>query len=148
MNYKLTIFGLIGGFFIIILLFCFSPKRTYTHVPILNKSQLYSQEKVNPSVQFFDEDDPPSIRINASERVCLSNDPYTDLLLMKPVTKLETSTTDGSIYSDEEELSDFDNDSIRQLEWDCLEKNLTRVLDGDDRSSTTGSRLGRDDINL
>jgi len=106
-----------------------------------------SQDRVKSSVYFFDNDEPPTIKINASERVCLSNDPYTDLL-MKPATTLETSTTDGSVYSDEEEMSDFDNDSIRQLEWDCLEKNLTRVLDGDDRSSTTGSRIGRDEILL
>ena len=56
------------------------------------------------------------------------------------------STDGSSIYSDEEE-SDFDNDSIRQLEWDCLERNLSNVLNGggDDRSSTTGSKLDRDE---
>ena len=42
--------------------------------------------------------------------------------------------TDGSAYS-EEEFSDFDTDSIRQLEWDWLENNLEQVL-AEDRMMT------------
>ena len=83
----------------------------------------------------------PTIRINPSARVSISNDPLKELLLKRSSMGSSSSLSnadedDGSIYSDEE--SEFDNDSIRQLEWDCLEKDLTNVLNGvgDDRSST------------
>lgn len=80
------------------------------------------------------------LKINPTERVSICNDPYIDLLSKKKLTLAPPSTTDGSVYSDEEEEEDFDNDSIRQLEWDCLENSLSYVLNGEDRCSSAHSR--------
>lgn len=68
------------------------------------------------------------LKINPTERISICNDPYTDLLNKeKPTVSYllnSSSVTDDSDDEDDIE-TDFDNDSIRQLEWDCLENSLT-----------------------
>ena len=76
--------------------------------------------------------------INPSERISILHDPYNELLSKqrrRDVTSyddggLSVLDTEGSVYS-EEDFSDFDTDSIRQLEWDWLENNLEEVLEED-----------------
>ncbi|XP_066926923.1 calsyntenin-1-like [Clytia hemisphaerica] len=111
-----------------------------------NTKSSHLNEASISAVYFMDDNMTPSIRINSSDRVSISNDPLKEILLKKAGAPIGVSMDGSSIYSDEEE-SDFDNDSIRQLEWDCLERNLSNVLNGggDDRSSTTGSKLDKDE---
>ena len=116
-----------------------------------NSNETQQQQIASVSTVYFVDDrgHNPTIRINPSARVSISNDPLKELLLKKSsmATSCSSSITqdddddddDDDDYSDEE----FDNDSIRQLEWECLEKDLTNVLNGigDDRSSTCSARF-------
>lgn len=65
------------------------------------------------------------LTINPTERVSIINDPYTEILLQKKFN--EDATTDGSVCSDDD-MTEFDTDSIRQLEWDCLESSIEAIL--------------------
>ena len=110
-----------------------------------NETQQQQQQMASVSTVYFVDDrgHNPTIRINPSARVSISNDPLKELLLKKSsmATSCSSSITQADGYSDEE--SEFDNDGIRQLEWECLEKDLTNVLNeiGDDRSSTCSARF-------
>lgn len=79
-----------------------------------------------PTEYFWEEEGlPMRLTINPTERVSITNDPYTEILLQKKFN--EDATTDGSIYSDDD-MTEFDTDSIRQLEWDCLESSVEAIL--------------------
>ncbi|XP_057305122.1 calsyntenin-2-like isoform X2 [Hydractinia symbiolongicarpus] len=83
-------------------------------------------EKLVSSEYFWDEGElPMRLTINPSERVSITNDPYVDIILKQPTNG---STSDESVFSDDDE-TDFDTDSIRQLEWDSLENSLDAILE-------------------
>ena len=86
-----------------------------------------SSDCVSPDFYWDEEGLSMRLIINPSERISIINDPYSELLLKQRRYDETLSATEGSIYSDED-LSDFETDSIRQLEWDCLENNLDEIL--------------------
>ena len=90
-----------------------------------------SSECVSPDFYWDDQGLSMRLIINPTERISILNDPYSELLLkQRHDDTLLGTETEGSVYS-EEDLSDFDTDSIRQLEWDWLENNLEEVLKED-----------------
>ena len=73
------------------------------------------------------------IQINPSERISITNDPYSEELLRRnsmPDSDGFASDEDGD--DDDDVNNDSDTDSIKQLEWDCLESSLDAILSDDE----------------
>lgn len=111
-----------------------------------NQAYFDTQVVVTPPEYAWDEEGLAScLKINPTERISICNDPYTDERISRERTVqtnlsplLESfSNTDESEEEEEDIETDYDNDSIRQLEWDCLENSLTYMIEGGELYSPT-----------
>lgn len=104
-------------------------RHSILHQPLEEDEEIVTANHNAPTEYFWDEEGlPMTLTINPSERVSITNDPYADILLHKDLFIERGSVTEGSNYSDDEEDTEFDTDSIRQLEWDCLENSIDTIL--------------------